>query len=375
MQGMSFFKYTAAAVMAACVVLAVAPATAQSDTAAKLAEKKAAEQKLSKKASGINKEVQGLQKRLVNTTTALRKAENQLAATEKKLAALQKQKTDLSRRVYREHNNVGGLIAAAQRFGRTSTPHLLLQSEPVDAARASLLLKTMIPAMQEKSAMLRGRVAEITRIERDIQRQKTSHASELKRFHKQEEELTKLLEQRRGLYRETESARQAEEAAVAKLARESRNLDDLVQKIKPVAKPASFTAAAPDVAAPKDLSSPVSGTIRTAFGATDDLGAQSRGITYNARAGARVVTPVAGTVRFAGPFKKYRHILIVEHAGGYHSLIAGLGRIDTVVGASLDAGEPIGRVDTSDNDHHPVYYELRHNGTPVNPSKILGRKS
>ncbi|MEZ0226592.1 MAG: peptidoglycan DD-metalloendopeptidase family protein, partial [Alphaproteobacteria bacterium] len=69
-------------------------------------------------------------------------------------------------------------------------------------------------------------------------------------------------------------------------------------------------------------------------------------------------------------FQKYRQILIVEHAGGYHSLIAGLGRIDTVVGATLAAGEPVGIAEKSD-DGARIYYELRQNGAPVNPRKLL----
>ena len=82
------------------------------------------------------------------------------------------------------------------------------------------------------------------------------------------------------------------------------------------------------------------------------------------------MTPLAGTVKFAGTFQKYKQILIVEHEGGYHSLIAGLGRIDTVVGATLFAGEPVGIAETAGTEAR-IYYELRQDGEPVNPRKLL----
>jgi septal ring factor EnvC (AmiA/AmiB activator) len=118
---------------------------------------------------------------------------------------------------------------------------------------------------------------------------------------------------------------------------------------------------------------PVQGRIRVGFGETDELGGRSKGVTFIVRSGATVVTPLAGKVKFAGPFQKYKQILIIEHRGGYHSLIAGLGRIDTVVGASLDAGEPVGSADNSSSESR-VYYELRQNGEPVNPQKLLAEQ-
>ena len=133
-------------------------------------------------------------------------------------------------------------------------------------------------------------------------------------------------------------------------------------------KPKSKSVAELDL--PANVTLPVSGTVRTAFGDKDDYGSKSQGITFNAPAGATVVTPLAGTVKFAGSFQKYKQILIVEHAGGYHSLIAGLGRIDTVVGATLAAGEPVGIAEKTE-DGARIYYELRQDGEPVNPRKLL----
>jgi septal ring factor EnvC (AmiA/AmiB activator) len=120
------------------------------------------------------------------------------------------------------------------------------------------------------------------------------------------------------------------------------------------------------------------------FGQTDTEGAVSKGLTIAAKAGAPVVAPLDGSVMFAGPFRGYGQILIVEHAHGYHSLIAGLGRIDTTVGRQVLAGEPVGVMGTPNGgapEGRPddgfgagplkLYFELRRNGQPVNPQRGL----
>ncbi len=60
------------------------------------------------------------------------------------------------------------------------------------------------------------------------------------------------------------------------------------------------------------------------------------------RAGAQIVAPFDGRIAFEGPFRSYGQILIIEHGGGYHTVLAGLDRVDAVVGQWLLAGEPVG---------------------------------
>ncbi|WP_040846692.1 murein hydrolase activator EnvC family protein, partial [Nitrospirillum viridazoti] len=97
----------------------------------------------------------------------------------------------------------------------------------------------------------------------------------------------------------------------------------------------------------------------------DAVGTTSRGVRISARAGSPVVAPYEGSVVFAGPFKGYGLILIVEHPNGYHSLIAGLGRIDTRVGQRVLTGEPMGAM--ASDGTPTLYFELRRGGQPINP--------
>lgn len=356
-----------------------AAASDKNKVKAALEEKQAAQAALIKKSRELAEETTALQQKLIDMSKGLRKLEEALAGGKARLRNLQKEKMQMERKLFAEQETVGGLVTAAQRFNRTSTPTMMVQSDPLEAARAARLMKTLIPVLHEKSAALRAEIAALDKLENDIAAEQSSQERALATINAEEEKLGKLLEERRKALQQTEAEKNANNAEVARLAREAKNLDELVEKIeKPRAKPVRAATTRTAGKAPEEsprtdapVHSPVAGTVRTAFGEIDDLGATSKGITYDARSNARVVTPLAGTVRFAGPFNKYKHILIVEHAGGYHSLIAGLGRVDTVVGARVAAGEPIGSVDRTDAEHHPVYYELRRNGTPINPQKIL----
>ena len=80
---------------------------------------------------------------------------------------------------------------------------------------------------------------------------------------------------------------------------------------------------------------------------------------------------MGGVIRFSGHFKNYGNMVIIEHEDGYHSLVAGLEKIDTVVGQNIIAGEPLGLLhyEGSRSDKPVLYYELRYNGKAVNPAK------
>lgn len=116
---------------------------------------------------------------------------------------------------------------------------------------------------------------------------------------------------------------------------------------------------------------PVSGRIVSRFGDVHE-GQERPGITYATPPGATVLTPFAGRVAFAGPFRHYGLLLIVEHGDGYHTLLAGLGRLDARVGDRVTAGDPIGAMADGGGTAY-LYLEVRRGGDPVDPAPLLAR--
>ena len=115
-----------------------------------------------------------------------------------------------------------------------------------------------------------------------------------------------------------------------------------------------------------DMPFPARGKIVVRFGQSDEQQALSKGISIETRPGAQVVAPYSGQIVFAGPFRGYGLLLIIEHGEGYHTLLAGMSRIDGTVGQRLATGEPVGVM--GQTEAKPLLYvEFRHNGQPVNP--------
>jgi len=83
--------------------------------------------------------------------------------------------------------------------------------------------------------------------------------------------------------------------------------------------------------------------------------------------GAQVVAPFEGRIVYAGNFRGYGELLIIEHGEGYHSLLSGLARIDSAMGQWVVSGEPVGVMGRSDRGNPVLYVELRRNGHPINP--------
>ena len=141
-----------------------------------------------------------------------------------------------------------------------------------------------------------------------------------------------------------------------------------------MAAPGRIQPAIPFEQAKGRLLLPAQGRMIQAFGDRAQSG-RSDGIVIETRAGAQVVSPNDGWVMYAGEFRSYGQILIINAGGGYHVLLAGLSQIDVQVGQFVLAGEPVGvmvaapkTASTKTQDTAPVLYvEFRKNQRPVDP--------
>ena len=100
-----------------------------------------------------------------------------------------------------------------------------------------------------------------------------------------------------------------------------------------------------------------------------ESGLRSTGLSLAPAPGAQAVAPSSGRVAFAGPYRGFGQIVIIEHPGGWTSLVTGLARLDAEVGDQLIGGAPLG---VAGNDGEPLTIELRRDGEPVNPLNFLG---
>jgi septal ring factor EnvC (AmiA/AmiB activator) len=221
-----------------------------------------------------------------------------------------------------------------------------------DALQDKLLAKqeqlvTARGKLQERADLLNTMIAERQKMARE-------HRSEFSALQREMTELTSAASDLRVLLDKMAQKQQIQPSKQGKLAAAGKNVE-------------------PQEAASADNASllPVSGLLMRGFGAHDAYGITSRGLTLSAKAGARVVAPMAGKVVFVGPFKGYGSIVILQHSSGLHSLLAGFGKIDLELGQKVLSGEPIGVVGAGKGSAAPeIYFELRRNGEPINPLTV-----
>jgi len=119
----------------------------------------------------------------------------------------------------------------------------------------------------------------------------------------------------------------------------------------------------------------VAGRVVRAWGAPAEDG-PATGVTFGTAPGAFVASPCTGRIGFAGPFRSYGRLIILECGGGYDFVLAGFDRLDAAIGTQVRAGEPVGRMPDYDAarsaDRPALYVELRRGGVPVDPMPFLG---
>jgi len=116
---------------------------------------------------------------------------------------------------------------------------------------------------------------------------------------------------------------------------------------------------------------PVTGKLVTGFGeVSSDAGVTSRGLTWAVSGGADIAAPAAGKVVFAGPFRDYGTIVVIDHGGGWTTLLVGLGRLSVTTGGRVGQGALVGAA--LPGDDRRVTAELRRKGRPVDPVPLTG---
>lgn len=115
---------------------------------------------------------------------------------------------------------------------------------------------------------------------------------------------------------------------------------------------------------------PVEGRLVTGLAELSNAGVRSRGLTFAVKPRAPVVAPAAGTVRYARAFRDYRGIVIIDHGGGWTTLVTGLGTSSVKVGEKVEMGTPLG---TAARGEEPrVTVELRRRGEPFDIASLVG---
>ena len=341
----------------------------------KITQTKKEKEKLKKKLKTIESDLSTSRKDIVSLAKDIKKNEQNLIGLELSIREKQKEQKNIENKLLEDKKSISDLILALERIRRIPPEAIFARPEtPLKTAQSSMLLQNVLPRIYNRADLLKDDLERLNIIVSSLEKDKSDALKISVSLQENKKKLSKALSKREAIYASTEKDIKNKNAKLSKISAQARNLKDLVKKLEQRQKEENAKKTqSPPIPSPGKAQLPVAGTILVGYGKTDEIGAISQGIKIQTRANSLITAPMGGIIDYAGKFKGYGQIVIIKHQKNYHSLIAGLSHIDTVVGRNVYAGEPIGKMASSsgNNGLQSLYYELRYKGSPVNPSKKI----
>lgn len=392
-----------ALIVTAVVALAAAGVSAlpaQTDLAAQQGQLKAANKaaktaeararQLQQAAANERDEARRAKVREAAVAASIAAAEAQIMAARARTAIVDRLLAEQHRRLEAQQGPIARLIAALQSLARRPAMLGLLQpGSTADIVHVRAVLGGVAPVVRERSAGVRAEIARARRLREGAQIAARSLREGRERL---ETERLALVQMEAGhRLRPTGYRREAmiESDRALALGEQARDLVELMDTLGaaaetrealealpgPLPRPgAGDSAEAPPPAriapqGPPPYRLPVAGSLVTGLGEVSDAGVRARGLTLSTWAGAQVVAPAAGRVVYAGRFRRYGNIVILDHGDGWTSLIAGLDRVLARVGDAPVQGTPLGNAPRGEAPRITV--ELRRRGDAVDLAQLL----
>jgi septal ring factor EnvC (AmiA/AmiB activator) len=394
------------------------------ETSQKLQSSRAQEEGLAQDVAALAEARAKLNTDLIEAGKQVQASEAKLSGTEAKLAELTDQVTVIRNSITDRKETIVKMLSAMQRIGRTPPPALVTRRDDALAVvRSAMLLAQVFPELKYQADNLSQELDGLVKLETGIREQRDAEKSEADRLAAERGRIDKLLEEKKVKLAQSEAELTATRQAAEQQAAEETELNALIARlderiakaevaqydaevatekalrareqqqalatpgnekvieIKPestkiaFASPARLKPAMPFELTKGTLPLPAQGKRLKRFGEADGVGGTLRGISLQTRGEARIIAPTDGWVVYAGPFRSYGNLLIINAGGGYHVLLAGMGRIDVSLGQFVLAGEPVAVMGAAlqasqgnnDNSRPVLYVEFRKDGRPIDP--------
>jgi septal ring factor EnvC (AmiA/AmiB activator) len=364
------------------------------------------QQKLKAEIAAVGQDRSKLNAQLIDIAAQVRTIEARIGDAEARLRPLDVREQQIRSSLDSRRTEVVEVLAALQRAGRRTPPALLVRPEDaLLSLRTAILLGSVVPELRARAELLANDLTELVNVRKAISSERDRLASDRDKLRDDQTRLAALVDERQRKQSGIEKDLEAEGARAIALSKQVDSLQGLIGKLEQDLKSAAKAAAAaslqgtpnsadgqPNLGGLKNparlspaiafasakglLALPVNGVKIREFGGSDGAGGAEKGISLATRAGAQVTTPCDGWVVYAGPFRSYGQLLILNAGGGYHVLIAGVGRISVNIGQFVLTGEPVATMGTTSqvasilatNASQPVLYiEFRKDGTPIDP--------
>lgn len=357
------------------------------------AEAMARSTRLEAQAAAASSEADRLKKRSAALAARIQSAEADISAGEARVALVSRRLADQRARLAQQQQPLLELAASLQQLSRQPPVSVLAQPGSLtDMVHARAVIDAAMPVIERRTAGARSELAKLQTVRQQQAVALKALSASKTQLARRRDALTRLENEGRLRSRELMSSAQLEADRALGLGEKARDIVDLMDSLEadgavraelaqlagPLPRPrnpeGNITNTAAPAAAEAELTQgayrlPVVGRIVAGLGEVNESGVRSRGVTIAARAGGQVVAPAPGRVSFAGDYRGYGKIVIIDHGGGWISLLTGMIALSVGVGDTLDAGAPVGRAGSDDSR---ITVELRRGGRPVDIVAMIG---
>jgi septal ring factor EnvC (AmiA/AmiB activator) len=336
--------------------------------------------------------------RLIAIAKTIQSQETAVTAAEERILKLRKEEIILRSDLAEKQEVLSELLAGLQRLEQNPPPALVVEPNDVLAAlRGAMMFGTLVPELRTEADVLARKLTRLDHIRTAVEKEKSVLSASVTNLKTAQIDLDQLVARKKQMVFEGSGKLDGEKRRAAELAEKAKSLKQLISELAAarLRQEAIKTKQAlaleaekkrqeefllrPSVAFSRTLGRleyPVQGQILKRFGQDDGLGSELRGLAVATRALAQVTAPADGKVEFAGPFRSYGQLLILDAGEGYLVLMAGMKEISADIGQSVRAGEPVGIMGKGPSsvtllgdqiqEARPVLYvEFRKNGEAV----------
>lgn len=322
-------------------------------------------ERLRAEANAAHRDVRALDTRLVEATRRRAETEAAASAARERLATVQEQiEADSAARTRARSAFESSVIAAAFAQRRV---------EP-RAVRAGIVARALAPAYQAEERRSGQALALARADEAAITTEQSVLADAQAAIAHERGDIVTMLAQRRTVQTRLSREATAAERRVRQLAAEARNLRELASSVQRARRQQGTTPPAGPNVIPAAWVAPAQGQITRRYGARDAGGPAAQGVTVRTNSGAQVVSPAAGEVAYAGSFRSYGNVLILNLDGGYALVLTGLDTINVRVGETVRSGQTVGQMTATAASAPDLYVEVRRGDQPVDPGRWLSAR-
>jgi septal ring factor EnvC (AmiA/AmiB activator) len=324
-------------------------------------------------------ESNALSERLVSMAARIQAREAKVTAGEEKLSQLDLEERALADQLKRRRKTLGHLLAGLQRLEQDPPPALIVKPDDALAAlRGAMLLGAIVPELKAEASAVTRSLNKLTSLRAAIIRERKNLEANIVRLADERSEIEDLLVQKTALearareelnitrrretvliskaetvrqlmadlekkrVEEKRAAKEAETARLAKLEEQQRIVEEK-KKLEEERRIAALMRPKLKFSRAKgQLNYPVQGERVSNYGSRNTDGSASEGLSLATRELAQVTSPVDGKIEFAGEFRSFGNLLIINAGEGYYVLLAGLGEITISAGELIMAGAPVG---------------------------------